>query len=91
MMLIYRADGGRHRLGRPLWPLTPMAFPITPESKPALAQKKIKYEFAGVGALVQLIGFVAVWFFPLGTFAGVALLIIGSAMSKKILCSECGN
>jgi uncharacterized membrane protein len=68
-----------------------MAFSFAPETKPALAEKKVKYEFAGVGALVQLIGFVAVWFFPLGTVAGIALLIIGSAMSKKLLCSECGN
>lgn len=69
-----------------------MAFQMLPEQKPAGGRKKVKYEFAGVGALVQLIGFVAVWFyFPLGLIAGIALLIIGSAMSKKILCSECGN
>ncbi|MFA5057381.1 MAG: zinc ribbon domain-containing protein [Opitutaceae bacterium] len=60
-------------------------------ARPIAGTKKTKYEFAGVGALVQLIGFVAVWFFPLGTFAGIALLLIGSSMSKRIFCSECGN
>jgi len=55
------------------------------------AKKQTKYEFAGVGALVQAIGVIALWFFPLGTLAGVAMLFIGSAMSKKTLCDECGN
>jgi hypothetical protein len=61
------------------------------EPKSVVGKKKTKYEFAGVGALVQLVGLVALWFFPIGTFVGVVLLIIGSAMSKKILCGECGN
>lgn len=65
--------------------------PQTSSSQRSVGKKKVKYEFAGVGALVQLIGFVAVWFFPIGTIAGIALLVIGSSMSKKILCSECGN
>ena len=56
-----------------------------------IATKKIKYEFAGVGALVQAIGVVAFFFYPVGIIAGIALLLIGSAMSKKIGCSECGN
>jgi hypothetical protein len=34
---------------------------------------------------------IALYFFPLGTIAGVAMLLIGSAMSKKTLCDEFGN
>lgn len=56
-----------------------------------MGKKQTKYEFAGVSSLVQLVGFVALWFFPIGTIAGVVLLMIGSALSKKFRCSECGN
>ena len=61
------------------------------ESRTVYGRKKTKYEFAGVGALVQLVGFVALWIFPFGTVVGLALLIIGNTLSKKHLCSECGN
>jgi hypothetical protein len=56
-----------------------------------VATKKVKYEFAGVGAMVQAIGLIGMFFYPVGTIGGIALLIIGSVMSKKIRCSECGN
>ena len=58
---------------------------------PTGAKKKVKYEFAGIGALVQCAGFIALFIFPIGTIAGVILLVIGSNLSKKFLCSECGN
>ena len=58
---------------------------------PATPHIRRKAEFIGVGALVQLVGLVLLFFFPLGTIAGVLLLIIGSAMSVKTICSSCGN
>lgn len=55
------------------------------------ATRRTTYEFAGTGALVQALGLLPLLFFPLGTIAGVALLLIGSSMSRRILCSACGN
>ena len=54
--------------------------------------KKKKVEYVGVGALVQLAGFIALFFFfPIGIVAGIILLIIGSRMSIKWTCGLCGN
>lgn len=65
-----------------------------------MAQIKKKGEFAGAGALVQALGLILMFvLFPLGgivagvfgILAGLILLIIGSRMSYKYICSECGN
>ncbi len=56
-----------------------------------MVQKKQKAEFAGAGCFVQALGVVALFFFPIGTVLGVILLIAGSAMSLKTICSRCGN
>jgi hypothetical protein len=64
----------------------PVNFIASAVPKPLIGKKKTKYEFAGVGSLVQLIGFVALWVFPVGTLVGIVLFIIGSAMSRKISC-----
>lgn len=59
-----------------------------------------KTQFAGVGALVQLVGGVAVAAGAIyygdtgllvGGVIGVALLVIGSNLSKIFRCSDCGN
>ncbi len=50
-----------------------------------------KSEFVGVGALVQLVGLVLLFVFPIGTVAGVILLGVGSRLSTKLTCSDCGN
>lgn len=71
-----------------------MAFmtPNTPaEPVEAPARKKTKSEFAGGGALVQVLGLLVIWIFPIGTFCGLAALVIGSQMSKKTICTRCGN
>ncbi|WP_293373608.1 hypothetical protein [Nevskia sp.] len=56
-----------------------------------MAFKKTKGEFAGPGCLVQGIGLIALFIWPIGTVIGVALLLVGSSMSKKLICSDCGN
>ncbi len=58
-----------------------------------------KSEFAGMGCFLQLLGiilfFCLIGFFPVGTILGIVVLIAffsaGSAMSKKLSCSHCGN
>jgi uncharacterized CHY-type Zn-finger protein len=49
-----------------------------------------KSEFAGAGALVQILGVLAC-FTLVGIIIGIPLLIIGSNMSKKFLCGDCRN
>ena len=40
---------------------------------------------------VGLIGFVLLFFFPIGTLIGIALIIAAFRFSGKIVCSNCGN
>lgn len=56
-----------------------------------MAQIKTKHEFAGSGCLVQGIGLILLFIWPLGTMAGVGLLLYGSIMSRRLVCSHCGN
>lgn len=55
------------------------------------ARKKRKGEFAGAGCLVQGVGLLLLFFFPIGTIVGVFLLLAGSLMSVKLICGNCGN
>ncbi|MHB8109794.1 MAG: hypothetical protein ACYDHW_07150 [Syntrophorhabdaceae bacterium] len=55
-----------------------------------MATIKTKYESVGLGALIQLIGVVLLFFFPFGTAFGIVLLIVGSVASRKYMCSDCG-
>lgn len=50
-----------------------------------------KYETVGSGCLVQGIGFLLLFLFPIGTIIGFALLFAGGLMARKIACSRCGN
>ena len=69
-----------------------MAFLNSKSEEKKKGKRITKYEFAGTGALIQLVGFILLFlFFPFGLIVGLPLLIIGSVKSKKILCSECGN
>lgn len=56
-----------------------------------MARVEKKYEFAGVGALIQAIGVVLLFIVPIGTVVGIALLIIGSVQSRRFVCSACKN
>jgi hypothetical protein len=66
---------------------------------PVTAKKKVKYEMAGIGCVVQGFGLVFLigGFFGgsmgimLGIFIGLMLLVAGSQLSKKTICSACGN
>lgn len=57
-----------------------------------------KTEFAGIGALVQLLGLVVIGlvivnplaFIP-GIVVGLIMLVIGSRMALRWVCSECRN
>ena len=61
------------------------------EASQIVAKRKRKTEMAGVGCLIQAIGLAALFFFPIGTFIGVVLLIYGSMKSVYLVCSNCGN
>ncbi|MCX7062836.1 MAG: hypothetical protein NTZ11_18365 [Gammaproteobacteria bacterium] len=56
-----------------------------------MAHRKMKVEFAGTGCLVQGLGLLLLFVWPLGSVIGIALLLVGSSMAKKLICSACGN
>jgi rRNA maturation endonuclease Nob1 len=58
---------------------------------PQRAKIKTKSDFAGVGCLIQGIGIVCLFFFPVGTIIGVVLLLVGSMKSFYDVCSNCGQ
>jgi hypothetical protein len=65
-----------------------------------MATIKKKNEFAGVGALIQLLGLASPFVLGVvgglpGIVVGLILMVIlfgvGSAKSQKLYCSDCGN
>lgn len=66
------------------------ASPVKPTGT-QFAQKKTKSEFAGTGCVIQAIGLVLLFLFPIGTIVGIILLVYGSMKSVKRVCSRCGN
>lgn len=56
-----------------------------------MAVIKKKSVFFGTGSIVQLLGLLVVWLFPIGTIVGIILLLFGSCLSFKFICSNCGN
>lgn len=73
-------------------PPKPAPSPPTPKPpKPAVPKPLVKYEFAGAGCVVQGLGLLLLFWFPFGTIIGFVLLIAGSQMAKKWICSECKN
>lgn len=56
-----------------------------------IGKKLTKSEFIGWGALVQLLGLLFFFWFPIGPIIGVIMLVCGSRMSLITICSHCGN
>lgn len=56
-----------------------------------MAKIIIKRTTSGGGLVLELLGFILLFVFPIGTIFGICFLIVGFQMSKKIVCSECGN
>ena len=54
-----------------------------------MATRERKSEFAGIGCLAQALGLALLFVFPIGTVAGVILLIWGSRASMYTRCSSC--
>lgn len=50
-----------------------------------------KRQTSGTGIILELLGFILLFFFPIGTIIGIAFLVYGFNQSKKNVCSECGN
>ena len=63
----------------------------TPPNETIIAKRKRKSETAGTGCVIQVIGLVAFFFFPIGTILGIVLFIYGSSKSIYLICSNCGN
>lgn len=64
-----------------------------------MAKRKVKTDFLGKGALVQLVGVLVILYswgddyavLGFGLLVGVVLLLVGSNMSQYYICSDCGN
>lgn len=69
---------------------SPPSFPPSPPQASHKAKIVAKTEFAGAGALVQLIGIIAC-FTVVGIIVGIPMFIVGTKMSNKFTCGECGN
>jgi Zn finger protein HypA/HybF involved in hydrogenase expression len=52
---------------------------------------KSKSESFGAGCFLQLIGIILLFFFPVGTVIGLALIVWGASAARKPICSNCGN
>jgi len=55
------------------------------------ATRKKKVQQAGAGCLVQGVGLLLLFLFPIGTVIGLVLLVVGSQMAIYWTCSACGN
>ncbi len=51
----------------------------------------IKRQTSGGGLVLELLGFLLLFVFPIGTVFGIAFLIYGFSLSKTGVCSECHN
>ena len=54
-----------------------------------MATRERKTEFAGIGCMAQALGIPLLFFFPIGTVAGVILMLWGSRASMFYRCSAC--
>lgn len=66
--------------------------PAMPPPPPQTVRGQIirKGETFGGGCLVQLVGLVLLFFFPIGTIIGFAIMVCGHFMVYKLRCSICG-
>jgi hypothetical protein len=68
-------------------PRVPVAGPPVRE----IATKKKVGESMGAGCVVQIIGLIFLFLFPIGTLLGIVLLVWGHRLSYKWQCSRCGS
>ena len=61
------------------------------EATTPCATKKKKGEFIGIGCAIQALGIACFFIPPVGWILGIILLLLGSRMALKLLCSHCGN
>lgn len=43
------------------------------------------------GLVLELLGLILLFAFPIGTLLGIVFIIVGFNMSKSLACSECKN
>ena len=55
------------------------------------AKIKRKRKTSAVGILLELVGLILLFLFPIGTLIGIILLVVGGRQSLQLVCSECGN
>lgn len=69
----------------------PIRREVEPVTLPRIAKLVSRSDFVGWGCLVQFIGVVLLFFFPLGTIIGLFVIIGGHRMAYKHYCGGCGN
>jgi DNA-directed RNA polymerase subunit RPC12/RpoP len=57
----------------------------------AFARRKRGSKTSPAGIICELIGFILLFLFPIGTILGIALMIAGYQVSRIWRCSNCGN
>lgn len=75
----------------PPLPVQQQPMSVTPVQDLRFGKIKSQSEIAGSGCLVQVLAICVIWLWPIGTIMGIALFFIGSGMSRKLVCSECGK
>lgn len=63
-------------------------IPKTMQAGKAVPVKK--QETAGAGCLLQAFGLAVFFFFPIGTFLGIVLMVYGGIRSRFLVCGRCG-
>ena len=62
-----------------------------PGDAPLTARRLRKQEFAGIGCVLEAIGLLLLFLFPIGTVIGVVLLVYGSQKASFWVCDNCHN
>lgn len=65
--------------------------PAATPGAPPTARLKKRTEFAGTGCVIQGLGLLLLWFWPIGTLLGLVLFVAGSVKSVYRVCGACGN
>ena len=74
----------------------PTPVPVVASAPPAAVPATVLYaerknsDWVGIGCVVQFVGVILLFFFPIGTIFGIILLMAGGIYSRKKICSECG-
>ena len=72
-------------------PSLPLERYITQTEPIAIARLETGRKTSMGGLAMELIGFVLLFLFPVGTIFGIAFMIAGFKASKILRCSHCGN